>query len=173
MSEYPQEYQEIEEEKKRPTLLTVLVVLSLMVIANGLFSNLLGLLAGPLSSDQVQEMVDSNMGQVNQLYEMGQPYWGDTTLKILNMITYTNANFMMDRMINIVGYSIGLFGVLNMLRGVKLGFHFYIIYNLIALFGIYASVPVSEIPGFYFGFFGVISLLFIYLYSKTLPWMTK
>ncbi len=172
MSEYSQENLE-SEQSERPKLLTVLVILSLMTVANGLFSNILGLMAGPLPADEIQKMIDSNMTQVNQLYEMGQPYWGDTTLKILNLITYTNSNFYMDRMINISAYGIGLFGVLNMLRGIKLGFHLYIIYNLIALFGIYASVPISEIPGFYFGFFGAISLLFIYLYSKTLPWMTK
>lgn len=172
MSEYPQDYKQIDE-NKRPTLLVVLSVLSLMVIASGLFSNLLSLLSGPLSADQVQDLIDVNMPQVNQLYDIGATFWGDTTLKIINMVSYTNANFYMDRMINIVGYSIGLFGVLNMLKGVKLGFHFYIIYNLISLFGVFASVPNSEIPGFYFGFFGVISLVFIYLYSKTLPWMKK
>ena len=172
MSEFSQQQLDTEE-NKRPTLLTVLVILSLMTIASGLFSNLLGLLAGPLPDSEVQKMIDSNMPQVNQLYDLGQPYWGDMSMKVINMISYTNANFLMDRLINITAYSIGLFGVLNMLRGVKLGFHLYIIYNLIALFGVYASVPISEIPGFYFGFFGVISLLFIYLYSKTLPWMTK
>ena len=172
MNEDSEQYQDLEE-NKRPPFLMVLVVLSLMAVASGLFSNLLALIAGPIPADEVQKMIDSNMGQVNQLYEMGQPYWGDMTLKILNMVTYTNANFYMDRMINISAYSIGLFAVLNMLRGVKVGFHMYIIYNLIALFGIYASVPVREIPGFYFGFFGVISLLFIFLYSRNLHWMTK
>ena len=172
MNEDSEQYQDLEE-NKRPPFLMILVVLSLMAVASGLFSNLLALIAGPIPADEVQKMIDSNMGQVNQLYEMGQPYWGDMTLKILNMVTYTNANFYMDRMINISAYSIGLFAVLNMLRGVKVGFHMYIIYNLIALFGIYASVPVREIPGFYFGFFGVISLLFIFLYSRNLHWMTK
>lgn len=172
MSEYPQEFND-SEEKIRPTLLTVLVVLSLMTIASGLFSNLIGIMTGPIPADEIQEMIDANMGQVNQLYEMGQPYWGDKTFKIINMVTYTNANFYLDRMINISAYSIGLFAVLNMLRGVKVGFHLYIIYNLIALFGIYASVPIGEIPGIYFGFFGFISLLFIFLYSKNIHWMTK
>ena len=161
------------EPTQRPKLLLVLVILSLIVVANGLFSSIVGLIFGPLSSDDIEKVINVNMGQVNQFYEMGQPYWGDTSLKILNLIKYTNANFYMDKMINIVGYGIGLFGVLNMLRGVKLGFHMYIIYNLIATFGIYASVPMSEIPGFYIGFYVVISLFFIYLYSKTLPWMTK
>ena len=172
MSEYLQDYKQIDE-NKRPTLLVVLSVLSLMVIASGLFSNLLSLFSGPLSADQVQDLIDVNMPEVNKLYAIGATFWGDTTLKIINMVSYTNANFYMDRMINIVGYSIGLFGVLNMLRGVKLGFHFYIIYNLISLIAVFASVPNSEIPGFYFGFFGAVSLVFIYLYSKTLPWMKK
>ena len=172
MSEYSQE--EIDTaENKRPTLLTVLVVLSLMVIGNGLLSNIAGLYLGPLSAEEIQKLTDPYMPQVNQFYELGQPYWGDTMLKILNLVKFTNANFIMDRMINITAYGIGLFGVLNMLRGIKLGFHMYIIYNMIALFSIYASAPLSEIPGFYFGFYGVISLLFIYLYSKNLHWMTK
>ncbi len=161
------------EQKARPRLLIVLVVLSLMYIANGLFTSIIGLMFGPLSPDDIQKVINLNMDQVNQFYEMGQPYWGDVSMKILNIITYTNANFYIDKVINLVGFGIGLIGVVSMLRGFRIGFHLYIIYSLIVTFGVYASAPMSEIPGFYLGFYVVTSLLFIYLYSKILPWMSK
>jgi hypothetical protein len=77
----------------------------------------------------------------------------------------------MDRLINFGAYAIGLNGVIFMLKGRKLGFHLYIVYNLIALISIYASAPASEIPSFYFILFGIISSVFIFMFSRNLKFM--
>lgn len=156
---------------KRPTFLVVLSVFSLISISSGLLSSVLGLISGPMEDYQVDEIIGQNMVGVTQLQEMGEVYWSEITLKILNLIKYTNANFYMDRLINLGAYAIGLNGVIFMLKGRKLGFHLYIVYNLIALVSIYASAPASEIPSFYFILFGIISSIFIFMYSRNLKFM--
>jgi hypothetical protein len=156
---------------KRPTFLVVLSVFSLISISSGLLTSILGLISGPMEDYQVDEIIGQNMAGVTQLQEMGEIYWSDITLKILNLIKYTNANFYIDRLINLGAYAIGLNGVIFMLKGKKLGFHLYIVYNLIALISIYASAPASEIPSFYFILFGIISSVFIFMYSRNLKFM--
>jgi hypothetical protein len=165
---------EIENQKepiKRPTFLVVLSVFSLISISSGLLSSILGLISGPMEDYQVDEIIGQNMAGVTQLQEMGEVYWSDITLKILNLVKYTNENFYLDRLINLGAYAIGLNGVIFMLKGKKLGFHLYIVYNLIALISIYASAPASEIPSFYFILFGIISSVFIFMYSRNLKFM--
>ena len=156
---------------KRPVFLVVLSVFSLISVTSGLLSSVLGLISGPLQDYQIDEIIAQNMQGVNQLQEMGEYYWSEITLKILNLIKYTNANFYMDRFINLGAYTIGLYGIVSMLKGRKIGFHMYIIYNLIALVSIYASAPVSEIPSFYFILFGIISAIFIFMYSRILKYL--
>jgi hypothetical protein len=159
------------EPMKRPTFLVVLSVFSLISISSGLLSSILGLISGPMEDYQIDEIIGQNMADLTQLQEMGEVYWSEITLKILNLIKYTNANFYMDRIINLGAYAIGLNGVIFMLKGRKLGFHLYIVYNLIALVSIYASAPASEIPSFYFILFGIISSIFIFMYSRNLKFM--
>lgn len=159
------------ESLKRPVFLVVLSVFSLISISSGLLSSIIGLISGPLQEYQIDEIISQNMSGVAQLNEMGEVYWSDVTLKILNLIKYTNSNFYMDRLINLGAYSLGLYGVIFMLKGKKLGFHLYIVFNLIALVSIYASAPASEIPSFYFILFGITSALFIFLYSRNLKFM--
>jgi hypothetical protein len=159
------------EQMKRPMLLTVLSIFSFIAIGFGLLGALLGLISGPASSDQVDEVITQNMGNVNKLYEMGEMYWADTTAKILNFISYTNTNFYADKLLNLLAYGSGLMGVLWMRKGRKLGFHLYICYNIVALLSVYASVPVAEVPSFYIIFFGIISAIFVFLYSRTLKFM--
>ncbi len=160
-----------EQPQKVPTFLRVLSILSLIAIISGLMSGVLGLLSGPFSPEEIDDYLAKNMDGVNQLHDMGEIYWAETTSKILNLVRYTNNNFYMDRLINIGAYGIGLAGVMFMLRGRKIGFHLYIVYNLITLISIYASAPAYAVPPFYFFLFGFISLLFIFLYSRNLKFM--
>lgn len=157
--------------EKVPTFLRVLSVFSLIAIISGLLSGVLGLFSGPLSGDEIDQFISQNMDGVNQLNAMGETYWSDITAKMIYLVRYTNDNFYMDRLINIGAYSIGLAGVTFMLRGRKLGFHLYIVYNLIALVSIYASAPAHAVPPFYFILFGSIALIFIFMYSRNLKFM--
>jgi hypothetical protein len=102
---------------------------------------------------------------------MGESEWAETIFKIMQLAVYTNANFYTDKLLNLGIYSLGFVGVVSMLKGRKLGFHLYIIYNILSLFSIYASAPIDQVPTFYLGFFGVIAAVFVFLYNLNLKWL--
>lgn len=162
---------ENDSQTKRPVFLTVLSVLSLIAIGFGILSSFLGLFAGPLSSEELELTLASSAQSAEQLKSMGESDWAETIYKIMNLVMYTNANFYMDKLLNLVIYSTGFVGVISMMKGRKLGFHLYIIYNILALFSIYASAPIDEVPTFYLVFFGVIAAVFVFLYSRNLKWL--
>lgn len=177
--------------KRVPVFLRVLSILSLIYILLELVNRIKALFRGPVPPRQLNEFITRlsegtpgnpssrlitdrpQTGMVKQLQDQGEYYWADVMSKILNLSRYVNANFYMDSVINIGGYLIGLAGILFMLRGRKLGFHLYIVYNLITMISIYASAPASEIPVFYFLVWGSISCIFIFLYSRNLKFMDK
>lgn len=159
------------DQPKRPVFLTVLSVFSLIAIGFGILSSFLGLFAGPLSSEELEMTLASSAQSAEQLKSMGEADWAETIYKIMNLVVYTNANFYVDKLLNLVIYSIGLVGVVSMLRLRKIGFHFYIVYNILALFSIYASAPIDEVPTFYLGFFGVIAAIFVFMYSRMLRYL--
>ena len=159
------------EAPKRPTFLTVLAVLSFITIGLGLLGGLTGLLSGPLSQEEIDEIIAQNMKIVDQLNDMGSYYWSDALNKTMHMVQYTNNNFYVNQLITVLGYAVGLAGVILMLRGKKTGFHLYIIYNLLSLLVVYASVPVSEVPAFIIIFNAFFALLFIFMYSRNLHYM--
>lgn len=156
---------------KRPVLLTVLAILSLVSISFGLLGSILGILNGPPSAEELEVAMSAYSTNIAILEQAGEPYWVDVMTKMLKLISYTNANFYMNTIIELLAYIVGLSGVIMMLRGRKIGFHLYIIYSLIMVFSIYASAPVSEIPPFYFITLGTVALVFILLYSRTLKFL--
>ena len=159
------------EKFQRPPLLTVLSVLSLITIGFGLLGAISGIFSGPPSAEEIESHIASFGHNIAILQEAGEVYWVDVLTKMVKLITYTSANFYMNTTIELVGYATGLAGVILMLRGRKIGFHLYIIYSLIMVLSIYASAPVSEIPPFYLISLAVVSLIFIFLYSRNLKFM--
>lgn len=160
-----------EKVNEKPKLLKVISILSFVSIGNGIITTFMSLFKGPLTADQINKVQEVGMKQVDQIYEMGEPGAAEMMLKIINLVRYTNDNFYTSNTINLLSYIIGLLGVVYMLMGRKIGFHMYIIYSIIAVFAIYASAPVQEIPTAYFTVLGTISLLFIFMYSRCLKWM--
>lgn len=161
----------MDRQPKRPVFLTVLGVLSLITIGFGILSSVLGLLSGPMSAADLEATLAGSAQSAQQLQEMGESEWAETIFKIMQLAVYTNANFYTDKLLNLGIYSLGFVGVVSMLKGRKLGFHLYIIYNILSLFSIYASAPIDQVPTFYLGLFGVIAAIFVFLYSRNLKWL--
>jgi hypothetical protein len=68
---------------------------------------------------------------------------------------------------------IGLLGALMMWQAKKLGFHLYIGYSLLAIIQIYFFVSPSDVPSFVVIWGLLMSVLFVFMYSRNLKWMTK
>lgn len=174
MSEgYTEVNQETEQPKKRPVLLTVLCILSFIVVGFGLLGVLFSLIGGEPTTEEIEaaynqivqmasDMRDKQLTTIADMLEQGAEltmyqqhrYWSVLSINALTMIT-------------------GFVGVLFMFRGKKLGFHLYIIYNLLSVGGTFLIVPSHMVPMASVIMNLIISGLFIFLYSLNLKWMNK
>lgn len=157
--------------KRRPVFLTVLGILTFVSTGFGVLGLLLSLVNGPSSDDEVERVVAQSMTSVNELREMGATYMADQMEKIARMNIYINENFYPMLMANFVTLVFGIGGVILMWRGRKLGFHSYIIYNLLSILGIYVTVPAAEVPSLMIILGVIFSAIFIFMYSRNLKWM--
>lgn len=161
------------ENKKRPIFLTVLSILSLITIALGVLGALFGFITGPLSPDQMEQVMAQSAGQMERLNSSGMNNFADTYEQIIRLQEYINNNFYIHNLVSLISLILGLIGVIYMLQGYRRGFHLYIMYNLSSLLLVYVSVPASEVPSFMMIVNLVFSALFIFLYSRSLHWMKK
>ena len=76
-----------------------------------------------------------------------------------------------DGVVNIVIAMLGAASGYFMLKRNHLGFHGYIVYNLLASGSLYFFVSPSLIPSVILIFNLVVSLVFVLLYAKHLSWM--
>ena len=174
MSEnYTEMIPETEQNPKRPVLLTVLCILSFIVIGFGLMGVLFSLIGGEPTVDEIEaahnqvlqmasDMRDKQFSTIADMLEQGAEltmyqqhcYWSVLAVNALTMIT-------------------GFVGVLFMFKGRRLGFHLYIIYNLLSIGGTFLIVPSHMVPMVSVIMNLVISGLFIFLYALNLKWMNK
>lgn len=165
------ENNDFQQENKRPTLLTVLCILSFISIGFSLLGNFLALLSGPLPLDELEKVMTDSMKLVNTLQEAGNTDLSKTLELVLRTQEYINANFYAHTLVTLIGLASGFMGVLFMFKGRKNGFHFYIVYNILSIVGIYVSVPASEVPTIMIVSNMIFSAIFILLYSRNLSWM--
>ncbi|MGV3609888.1 MAG: hypothetical protein ACO1N0_02995 [Fluviicola sp.] len=174
MSEYFSEIeQEREPNQKRPVLLTVLAVLSFIVIGYGMLGLLTSTLSGPPSPEQIDEGYQQIIQAVSDLRDQNAVGLADFFEGLANMIAYEQHHFFPVMLLNAVTIITGFIGVLFMLRGRRLGFHFYIIYNLLSIGGVYLIVPFELVPTILLITSLILSGLFVFLYSLNLKWMNK
>lgn len=174
MSEY---FSEMEHEKepiqKRPVLLTVLAVLSFIVIGYGFLGLLTSMLAGQPSPEEIDKGYQQIIQSVSDLRDQNAVRLADFFEGLANMIAYEQQHFFSVMLLNAVTIITGFIGVLFMLRGRRLGFHFYIIYNLLSIGGVYLIVPFELVPTILLITSLFLSGLFVFLYSLNLKWMNK
>lgn len=161
------------ENKKRPVFLVVLSILSLITIGLGILGALFSFLGGPLSPDEMEEVMVQSAAQMERFNSSGMNSFADTYEQIIKLQEYINNNFYIHNLVSLISLSLGLVGVIYMLQGYRRGFHLYIIYNLSNLLLVYVSVPASEVPSFMMIVNLIFSALFIFLYSRNLHWIKK
>lgn len=162
-----------ENQPKRPTFLKVLCILTFVATGFTFLTVVPRLLMGPLSEDALANMVmlfdnfAENMREVN-MYSLAD-FYEKTKLMTID----ANQNFYLANSVNLIMTLLGLLAAIRMWQGYKIGFHLYIVYNLIALGGIYLYTPASHIPTAMVIINLLFSSLFIFLYSRNLNWMKK
>lgn len=162
-----------QQEEKRPTFLVVLCILTFINTGLNILTSLVQLISGPTSEEQLlQEKVELTKA-ANEMKDTGMDALANMMEQLQAMTADIQANFYIAMTVALVAPLIGLFGALKMWKGEKLGFHLYIIYNLIAVGGIYLYVSPQNIPSLSIIFGLLLSGIFIFMYSRNLHWMKK
>jgi hypothetical protein len=171
MTEVTEFHTEDEQKPSRPGFLTVLGILSFISIGLNLLIIVFQLVSGRPSEEQMLEERVALTAQINEMNDLGMGSLAGFLEQAQAMSEQINRNFYLAIGITLLTYLVGLFGVLKMWKGAKLGFHLYIIYNLLAIGGLYLYVSPENVPSIGVILNAVLSGLFIFLYSRNLHWM--
>lgn len=159
------------EPAKRPVFLSVLCILTFISTGFAILAFLFSLASGPVSQDQLEKEVAQGMVAVNQMRDMDADYLADQMEKIYHTIEYTNKAHYAVLAVNFVAIVLGFGGTVLMWRGRKIGFHSYILYNIVSILSIYVAVPASQVPTIVVISGVIFSMLFIFMYSRNLHWL--
>ena len=158
---------------KRPGFLKAISIMSFVGIGLSLLSSLAGLFSAKQTEEQLLASKVEMSKAINDLQEVGMDSWVHFIRQLEAMNVEINEHLLLANGLSIVVGLIGLFGVIKMWNGFKIGFHIYIIYSLSAIGIIYLYVSPVNIPSVLIIFGSVISLIFILMYSRNLHWMKK
>lgn len=165
--------QGMEPVKKRPVFLTVLAVLSFVSLGFALLGGLVSVASGPASEDQLLEEKVQVTQSINEMKEIGWDGMAEMLEQIQRMSEDLNDHFYLAVSLNLMVVALGIFAVLRMLKGFRMGFHLYIVYNLLSVVLIYAYTSPANIPTAVIVFNLLFAALFVFLYSRNLKWMTR
>ena len=156
---------------KRPTFLTVLCVLTLIVTSIGGLSTLMSAASGKLPQKQLEESMVFFTQLENDLRQQGANWSAENMEKLKEMTIYLNEQHELSTLLNFITFSAGIAAVVLMLRRNKKGFHLYIIYSLFSVFGTFLIVPMEMISPFSVIVNSIVALIFVLMYGRNLHWM--
>ena len=162
---------EINGGNKRPQLLKVVSILSFISLGFTFLGNISQLISGPASEEDMLNQKVEMTKSITQLEQIGADYWVESVRKLIAMSESLNNSFYTVTFLTFISALIGLFGVLKMWNGLKIGLHFYIIYSLISVGQVYLFVSPQVVPTFVVIWNVLISGIFVFLYSRNLKWM--
>jgi len=158
--------------KKKPTLLIVLVVLSFIYLAYYLFDVIRALLVGPISEEQMEMQRAAFYESMSQMQSQGMDGFIEFFEKLLRFIEFANSEaFYLLNITSLVSVLLGLTAVILMLKLKKIGFHLYVAYSLLPIIIIYLTFPIEIISTFIVVYHIVISAIFCVLYGLNLKHM--
>jgi hypothetical protein len=171
--EYMNINQESEPKQKRPVLLTVLCILSFITVGFGLIGVLFTLIGGEPSPERIQAAYNELIQMAGEMRDKQLTTVADMIEQAADLTVYQQHRYWSVLGINALTMITGFVGVLFMFKGKRLGFHLYIIYNLISVGGTFLIVPSHMVPMVSVIMNLIISGLFIFLYALNLKWMNK
>jgi len=166
-------YTPIEEKRKRPTMLIVLLVLSALSMLFSTFQYLPSLVSGPLNQEELDkqhEQVASTFSKMKDLVgEEGEEEMNEALNYQIEKSTFVNNQiFWQFNLLNLLAIAIGMLSLYYMYHLKKLGFHFYIIYSLLAAFLGFILFPTKFIDSTEILLGVILSAVFVFLYAMQL-----
>lgn len=173
MEEFTIDQQFTPQEPKRPTFLKVLCILTFISTGMGIVSLLFNTASGPMNEDQIIELKVEMAKNISQMKELQMDGFVNVFEQIEKMSLSINEHFYASSLVAFLVMVLGLYSALTMWKGRKLGFHLYIIYNLVAIAQTYLFVDAAYVPTFVVVVNLIVSAIFIFMYSRNLHWMNK
>lgn len=157
--------------EKRPRMLTVLCVLSFIAIGFSMIGLFITLASGKPTAEQVESTYLQSQQMAGQLRSSGTVWAAEFIEQAAELASYQQKNYWQTVGMNALTTVSGFIGVLRMFKGRKLGFHLYIVYNLLSVGGSFFILPshMIQMPTVIMSL--IFSGLFVYLYSKNLHWL--
>jgi hypothetical protein len=157
--------------QERPKGLLVLAILTFISTGSTIFFGLITVLfLRPSEADLAEEKREMTKA-ILEFKKLGFDSLVNLFEKLQAMTEALNAHFMASNLLNILFAVIGALSAYFMLKRNHLGFHGYIIYNLLACVHIYFFVSPSIVPSLIPIFNFIICLIFVLLYARHLSWM--
>lgn len=156
---------------KRPTGLLVVFILTVISTSLSILQALGSLMVGPPNKAALKEIQLQLAKSMKIAKEIDSPFFMDYIEKMGVITADTVENFVLYHSLSFIFCALGLIGAIMMFRGMKLGFHLYIVYSFLSLIQYYFITDPSNVPMVLLITNGLISLLFVFLYSRHLNWM--
>jgi len=155
----------------RPRLLTVLCILSFISLGMSFVSVVASLFFGPSSATEIEQQRIDLLELSETMRSTGLSDAVEAFEQIQRMNEALNYHFYAASAVSIALVILGFYGVLNMWKGNKIGFHVYIIYNLAAIGNLYLFVSPTDIPTYAVIWGVLIAAIFVMLYARNLKWL--
>lgn len=159
------------EKQERPTLLLVLCILTFINTGIAIISGVISMLSGGPSEAEIQQNKVELAKSIDQMRQLKVDFFVELLQKLDSMLDAINSNFVFYSGVSVIVGMLGLFGALEMFRGKKMGFHFYIGYCFFFTLQIYLFAAPSSIPTIIVVYNVLVSALFIFMYSRNLHWL--
>jgi len=159
------------EEEKRPVFLKVLCILTFISTGGSVLMSMLRLSTGPYTYDEMLDQKVRMQESIADFEKVGADYWVEYMQSVLRFSEQANNSHNLVMFLSLLVASVGFIGCLMMWRGQKLGFHLYIIYNIVGILSVYSYASLNNVHSLNTIISVVVALLFILMYSRNLKWM--
>lgn len=156
---------------KRPTFLKVLCILTFISTGGSILISMLKFFAGPFTKEEMLDQKVQMQESIIEFDKLGADYWVEYMESVLRFSEQANNNHYIVMSLALLTATVGFIGALMMWRGQKLGFHLYIVYNIIGILAVYAYASMENIHSLNTMIGVAMSLIFILMYSRNLKWM--
>lgn len=159
--------------RKRPVLLTVLLILSGIYIAGNFLGVINSLMTGPLSEELLEAELSNLYASAADLQATGA---GEQMGRIIetmidNAVYINNEAFLATNLATLITLIVGALSVFLMFKLKKIGFHLYIVYSLLPIITMYMITPMEMILTFSVVVTVVVGGIFSVLYGLNLKYM--
>jgi hypothetical protein len=167
-------YNPIQEKKKKPTFLLVLLVLTGLSLLSTFFSGVVPIISGPMNAEELAQEELDMAKTISEAKKMFSDEDLQEQVEVATKAAFEKIRFVHTRvfwpyhLLLVLVFSLGAFAVYFMFHLKKTGFHLYIIYCIAAVGMNYLVFPqtlieTTEILGSF-----IVSGVFVFLYGLNL-----